>query len=313
MGPDLTNQPTTVPARNVVPGMYRGVAVSTVDVPLDADSLTAHLLDRSAYRRTRFVVARGTGADQGRTAIARVWRDVAEPLFAPITRVQVLAGPGECGWVHDPECDTAIPSALAHAALTRSPETPAVVVQGRYEHVSFIIGADPLRVTVREVSPPDPPKLLDQARRVIGLAEDLPPIELVPDIVHLADLAAQHPADCYLVPCRGSGFHPLGARTAYLDEHPPQPGPGEEWLLLGPERSQQIHEAFYGHPARIIDICPDNRPPVDGPLLTKCSLLENESRMTKGQVTVPWGSSLAQVREALRTLADYWEPAWQPV
>lgn len=302
-----------MPARNVVPGKYRGVSVSTIEVPLDAESLTAYLRGRSAYRRTRFVVARGSGPDAGRTAIARVWRDVTEPLFAPITRVEVLAGPEECAWVHDPECDTAIPSALAEAARTLSPGTRAVVVQGRYEHVSFIIGADPIKVTVREVSPPDPAKLLDQARRVIALDEDLPPIELVPDIVDLAEVAAQHPSDCYLVPCRGSGFEPPGARTAYLDEHPLEPAPGDDWLLLGPERSQQIHEAFYGHPARIIDICPDNRPPVDGPLLTKCSLLENESRMTDGQVTVPWGSSLAQVREALHSLADYWEPAWQPV
>jgi hypothetical protein len=307
--------PSITAARNIVPGKYRGVAVSTVDVPLDAASLTAHLLGRDAYRRTRFVVAR-SGQHDGRMALARVWRDVpagTDTLFAPITRVEVLAEPDDCAWVEDPECDTANPSDLAHAARSHAPDTRAVIVQGRYEHVSFIIGADPLRVTVREVSPPDPPKLLDQARRVLALAEDLPPMELVPDIVQLADLAAQHPAESYLVPCRVSGFAPPGARTFYLDEHPPEPGPGHEWTLLGPERSQQIHEAFYGHAATLVDICPDNRPPVDGPLLTKCSLLENDLRVTDGQVTVPWGSSLAQVRQALGALAEYWEPAWQPV
>lgn len=294
------------PARNTVPGKYRGVAVTRLGAPLDAEDLAGHLQGKSAYRRTRFVVLRH--ADQ--VAIARVWRDDPESLFAPITRVQVVAVPDECSYVHSPETDTAIPSALALAARTAGASTRAVVVQGRYEHISFILDPEPLRVVVREISPPDPPKLLDQAQRVLDVTEDLPPIELVPDVVRLSDLAAQHPAERYLVPCRGSGFAVPGGQTLYLDEHPDE----QPWTLLGPERSQQIHEAFYGHRAAdAIDICPCQRPPVDGPLLTKCSQLEQGIRVEDGQVTVPWGASLSQVEEALHALAHAWEPSWAPV
>jgi hypothetical protein len=163
---------------------------------------------------------------------------------------------------------------------------------------------------VREVTPPEPAKLLDQARRVLAVAADLPPIELVPDIVRLADLAAKHPASRYLVPCRGSGFDPPGAQTWYLDERPPE----QDWTLFGPERSQQIHEAFYGHRAEhYVDICPAYRPPIPGPLLTKCELLEEGIEVVDGQATVPWGASLAQVEQALTEIARAWEPAWAPV
>lgn len=302
---DLSAAPPAPDTRNMVPGKYRGVAVSELDVALDAASLTRHLLGKPAYRRTRFVVAR----NGERTAIARIGREHAEPLFAPITSVEVLATPGECAYVHCPDADTAVPSDLARAAVSAAPGVRAVAVQGRYEHVSFILDPVPLRVTVREVTPPDPPKLLDQARRVLAITEDLPPIELVPDIVRLAELAAAHPAERYLVPCRGSGFDPPGAQTWYLDEHPPE----QSWTLLGPERSQQIHEAFYGHRAEQVDICPSNRPRMSGPLLTKCELLEGEIQVDGGQVIVPWGASLAQVGQALRALANAWEPAWAPV
>ena len=95
-----------------------------------------------------------------------------------------------------------------------------MVVQGRYSHVSFIIDPSPLRVTVREVVPPYPPKLLDQTRRVLGLAEHLPPIELVPDVVELDRLARSRPSASYLLPCRGGGVAVEGATTDYLDEHP---------------------------------------------------------------------------------------------
>jgi hypothetical protein len=82
-----------------------------------------------------------------------------------------------------------------------------VVVQGRYGHVSFIIDPSPLRITVREVTPPYPAKLVDQVRRVLALSEHLPPIELVPDVIELDDLARSRRSENYLLPCRGGGVH----------------------------------------------------------------------------------------------------------
>src|SRR5690606_18467641 len=128
----------------------------------------------------------------------------------------------------------------------------AVVVQGRYGHVNFILDPSPLRVTVREVVPPHPAKLLDQARRVLALAEDLPPIELVPDIVDLTEQVRPADGTGILLPCRGGGVSIDGATVDYLDERPPR----KQWTLIGCERSQQIHEWFYGERAPQVDICP---------------------------------------------------------
>jgi hypothetical protein len=292
------------PERNLVPGKYRGVAVAHVDAKLDEPSLRRHFLGRETYRRTRFIVVR-KGND---TAIIRVRKQSNEPLFAAITDVELVAGTGECAYLLCPDVDTGVPSALAAAAISRVPDMRAAVVQGRYEHVNFIVAPAPIRVTVREVVPPVPPKLLDQAQRVLDVVENLPPMELVADLVRLADLAASHPADRYLVPCRGSGFDPPGAQTSYLDERPPY----EPWILVGCERSQQIHEWFYGERADQLDICPRARPAIVGPLLTKCCLLENDIVVEAGQAIVPWGASLEQISAALAALAQAWEPTWAP-
>lgn len=289
--------------RNLVPGRYRGVAVARVDVPLTADALTAHFLGREVYRRTRFVVAR----HGGRTAVLRVERapDPAEPLFAPVTAVEVLAGPDETADLHVPEADTAIPSALT-AAAARVPWARAVVVQGRYEHVNFVLDPDPLRITVRDVVPPRPAKLYDQAARVLAVTEDLPPITLVAELTDLAALARTRPAAHYLLPCRGGGNEVPGAELSYLDERPPR----ADWTLVGCARSAQIHRWFYGGDAPRIDFCPAS-PPAPG-LLTRCCLHEDGPEYGPDRVTVPWGASLAQVTDALRELARRLEPAWAP-
>lgn len=297
----------SVPAGpNLVPGRYRGVSVAALPagVGLDEASLRTYFLGRDAYRRTRFVVAR-SGPD---TALLHVTKVSDVELFSPIDGVSLLAGPADCTYLHAPEVDTAIPSALAAAAAT-VPGSRAVVVQGRYEHVNFIVDARPLRIVVREVVPPEPAKLWDQARRILEITEDLPPIELVSELTDLGALAARHPAEHYLLPCRGSGGDVDGARVSYLDEHPPFDG----WTLLGCTRSQQIHDWFYGEPVPTVDFCPKRstspRPEV---LLTKCCLQEEHTETGPGVVTVPWGSSLEHVREALRTLAGQQEPVWAP-
>jgi len=164
---------------------------------------------------------------------------------------------------------------------------------------------------VGDVVPPVPAKLFDQARRVLELAEDLPPIELVADVVDLVDLAARNPADHYLLPCRGSGFCLGGPGIIdFLDERPPH----ADWTLIGCDRSRAIHQWFYGDPpTESVELCPRRLFPADGrPLLTKCCLLEDSIAEEGTTVAVPWGASLAQVRDALASIAAAADPAWAP-
>jgi hypothetical protein len=304
-----------VTAPNLVPGAYRGVSVGRVDVPLDEESLRRFLVGREVYRRTRFLVVHdrtgaGAGGGPGHTAVLRVTKASEEPLFSPVVTVEVLAGPDECAYVVAPEADTAVPSTLARIAADHAPAARAVVVRGRYEHVSFIVDPAPLRLVVQEVTPPEPAKLLDQVRRLLAVAEDLPPMLPVADTVTFAGLAREAPADRYLLPCRGSGVAVAGAATAYLDERPPR----RDWTLLGCARSREIHEWCYGDPPPpSVDFCPRHRPYEPGaPVLTKCCLLEDRIDVEEGRVVVPWGASLDQVRQGLHEVARRWEPTWRP-
>jgi hypothetical protein len=283
------------------PGAYREVSVARVDVPLTAASLTDHFLGRECYRRTRYVVARNGEA----TAIVAVEPADPEPLFSPAASVEVLALPAETAYLRFPDVDTGVPSQLARAAGGHA-GTRAIVVEGRYSHVSFLVDPNPVRVRVCEVVPPHPAKLLDQAQRVLDVAEDLPPMVLEAELVELESLAAG--TAVVLLPCRGSGIR-LGDREAhYLDERPPE----RDWTLLGCARSRQLHRWFYGREAPGPDTCPRALASGPGPLLTKCCLLEDRTEIDGNVAVVPWGASLEQVRQALAALARRCDPAWAP-
>ena len=295
---------------NLVPSQYRNVSFADVPVALDEESLRGHLLGRPVYRRTRYLVARRGGA----IAVVEVSKESELPLFSPVVQMSVLAGPDETAFVDAPEIDTAVPTQLARVAAQQAPGARCVIVRGRYGHVSFILDPAPIRIGVVEVVPPWPPKLADQLSRVLELAEDLPPVELVPFLVDLDALAATRPAEHYLFPCRAGQPAQHRSRAArevsvsYLDEIPER----APWTLVGCARSKSIHEWFYGGDVPMVDMCPrrlaGNGSALAGsgeradslPVITKCCLLEDRVGQEEGLVVVPWGASLAQIREGLR-------------
>jgi hypothetical protein len=275
------------------PAAYREVSVARVGFPLTSANLIAHFLGRECYRRTRYVVVRN-GDD---TALVAVEPGDPAPLFSPAASVTVLALPSDTVDVRHPDLDTAVASQVAMVAAEH-PQARAVVVEGRYSHVSFLLDPEPVRVRVRELVSPYPAKLLDQARRVLDVADDLPPIMLEPELVELDALADNDPV--VLLPCRGSGIRLPGRDTYYLDERPDH----REWALLGCTRSRQIHRWFYGCDAPGADTCPRSLAPGPGPLLTKCCQLEERIEIDGDVAVVPWGASFAQVRDALAALAS---------
>jgi hypothetical protein len=290
---------------NLVPRRYRGVSVTRIDVPLTEAALRVHFLGREAYRRTEYVVAR-RGEE---TAVLHVDKASGENLFSPIVSVDVLAGAGETAYVVAPDVDTGVPTQLGRTALDRAPGARCVVVAGRYEHVNFILDPSPVPVRVVEVVPPEPPKLLDQVRRVLEVAEDLAPVDLRPEIIDIVERAGSRPSIRYLFPCRGSGAAPPGAEVAYLDQRPPR----ADWVLVGCERSREIHRHVYGDEPPSVELCPrELAGPTDTFTLTKCCLLEDRIERDGRTVVVPWGASLAEVREGLGLLLSVAEPAWAP-
>lgn len=292
---------------NLVPGRDRAVSVVAMRERPQAERLRAHLLGREAYRRSRYAVA-WCGDD---VAVAALTLADSEALMSAITHVDVLAEPGDTAWLEAPEVDTGVPGQMAAVARARAPAARCVVVRGRYGHVNFILDPQPLRLRVVDVVPPEPPKLIDQVRRLLEVADDLPPIELEAVLVDLRADAAAHPRSCYLLPCRGGGGLPGTAEVAYLDQRPSR----RAWTLLGCERSRELHRWFYGDLPEVIDMCPRVRRPDGGaPTLMKCCLIEQgvDAQPATSTVVVPWGAGLAEVRTAVHQLVAATEPAWVP-
>ena len=155
-----------VSAITSLPGRYRGVAVSHVDVPLDQQSLSAHSLPalrptaRPALSSLVLENAYGTALLYAFHAAFAIRRTVLRGVRSGgCLCPPALNGPGLCD---AKTVDTAVPLilALARAACASTHLVTfagSVVLEGRYHHVSFIVDAEPGRIHVLDVVPPPPP------------------------------------------------------------------------------------------------------------------------------------------------------------
>jgi hypothetical protein len=291
---------------NFIVRPYRGVSVQSVPTLAPA-GLRAHLLARRVYRRTEFLIAECDGA----RAVVRIVRADGDEILVPVADVEVIAGPDEVAFVDSPHTDTGNATQLAAAATASGSDARVYIVQGMFQHVNFIVSPSPVPVDVVEVIPPEPPKLLEMARAMVDVDEDLPPLALRFVPIDLRALIDEHAAPVHMLPCRSGGL-PSTDTIAFLDEGPEL---RDGTLLVGCERSRQIHAAMYGRePAARVDFCPRVRTDPQAPALTliKCCLRERGiERIGARQVLVPWGATLDEVRAGLRLLCDL--PAMTPV
>lgn len=287
--------------QNFICRPYR--ALSVQEAPgVDEGYVYAFLLGRKAYRRTEYMLLSADG-DRALVRLSQVGD--GSQLFQPVSDVEYLAGPDEIVFVRDESVDTGNATQMARAAARTGIEAPVYVVEGRFQHVNFIYRPNPVVVTVVEVVPPAPPKLLEMAEQVLGFDEELPPMSLEFVPIDLRELAARSEADHFLFPCRCAGLD-LSGSVDFLDVGPPL----STWTLVGCDRSNEIHQFLYGcEPDAWIQMCPrEHTAERLGLTLFKCCLRERgieERRSAAGgrQVHVPWGANLEEVREALHILA----------
>jgi hypothetical protein len=279
---------------NLVPLPYSRVAVQHAEGALDESGIRQFLDGKEVWFETDYVIFRRGDA----CAIARVEKSAPSGLFGRVTAVEIVSLPESTRWVDDPSVDSGNACALAEKARALAIDpTETLVVNGRYEHVCFLHRPAPIVIDVFDLSPPEPPRLLDLARRVLAY-QPLPPTVIRPRVQAISELVRDVSGRTLLFPCGVSQLK-RDYDAFYLDERPER----HDWLLVGCERSREIHRHIYGEDCPSIELCPKRIFDARGALaLMRCCLVEKRVELCGRVAFVPWGAELPLVEEAIAAL-----------
>ncbi len=282
------------------PSHCKEVSVKFVDFELTEENIKSYLSGKRAYIRTRFY-AFNSGNDW---AVALVVKKNRIQVLQDIASVHVLSLPKETSFVDDPSLEVLSGSVMGR--LRESKGTKCVVVRGRSEHVSFFIEERPYDLTIFDVIPPEPSKLIGLVDSVLesDLQDRYVRVRTVTrDLNALADGAS---SEIVMFPCRASGLKAEG-RVMYLDE---TPALSREELdsvtLIGCSLSARIFKSVYDCEApRLINMCPKDlveEMGISGSVLVKCCKVKEGFEVSGNLGVVPWGARSSEVAGALRAI-----------
>ncbi len=281
------------------PSHCKEVSVKSVHFKLTEQSIKSFLAGKRAYIRTRYYVF-NSGEDW---AVALIVKKLSNDILQEIASVHILALPHETSFYEDPSLE--VLSASVMGAAREMMGTKCVVVKGKAEHVSFFIDEPPYDLTVVDVVPPRPSKLVGLLNTALETDLQDKYVKFKTVELDLNELAQKVSTKIVMFPCRASGLT-SERRVLYLDE---TPNLTEEEIsqvtLVGCSLSVRIFNAIYGREPPLINMCPMDlakEKGLKGPILLKCCKVK-EGFEPKGDIAVvPWGARAHEVLEAVRAV-----------
>ncbi|MFP4545794.1 MAG: hypothetical protein ACLFPN_02975 [Methanomassiliicoccales archaeon] len=275
----------------MIPDHCKDVSVRKVDFPLTREEIERSMSGRKAYTRTDHLVL----VNGEEVSVVRVWKEEnRKALFKPIVDFEILSLPHETVMVRDEGIDVLNPSHMARLA-DRHPGK-LVVVEGLFNHVSFIKDIEPIRLRVLDTVPPYPAKMGFLVEKALSSGHVDLPIIPVEETVDLNELARGVSTEGVIFPCRASRMT-SEKRTFFLDEFPEIDVEAE---LIGCPLSQRIYRSLYKEDKEIVNICPWDLAPRDGvPTIVKCCRVKEGYQIDDNVIVVQWGASVREVTEAI--------------
>lgn len=295
-----SRHPSCVMDKTMFPSHCKEVSVKSVEFKLTEQSVKDFLKGKKAYIRTRFYVF-NSGDDW---AVALIVRKPSNEILQEIASVHILSLPSETSFFEDPSLE--VLSATVMGSTRERMGTKCVVVKGRAEHISFFIDEPPYELTVVDVVPPRPSKLVGLVNN--ALETDLQDRYVKYKMVELDlnELARKATTKTIMFPCRASGLT-SEKRVLYLDQTPKlSEGEVAEVTLIGCSLSARIFKAIYGsEPPVLINICPADlvkEKGITGPVVLKCCKVKEGFELKGDVAVVPWGARANEVSGAIRAV-----------
>jgi hypothetical protein len=287
----------------MMPAHCKDVAFKRVGFPLTENDIGQRLIGQKVFTRTDYFIL----DNSGKFAVVRVVKKKGIELFREVIGVDVLSLPEGTAFVRDPSCDVLNLHSMAQKAAEHNEDM--VVVQGAFEHVSFIKGGkQPVRLRVIDFVPPYPSKTLRMVEDVLRSGMIQTPILVEPVMVDVLALLASRKPDTVMFPCEAGRLELDGRPVIYLDKAPPLDA-GRMVTLVGCQLSLKIFRHVYGRePMEFKNVCPRELARADiqqGRLhIARCCDV-HRVKVEDGLALVPYGASMRDMAEAILALCEH--------
>lgn len=253
---------------------------------------------KSAYTNANYLLL-NNGSNW---AVVKIDKAREQALFRKIEKMEIVSMPEDTVYLENPEVDVQNPSVMVKMAEEAGKD--ALIVKGKFEHISFVHKERTTPLVVFDVVPPNPPKIVELAEAALGTGRIRKPIRIIPKIMDLNEVAKMRTTKYVMFPCYASALVVSdlnGVENAlYLDQLPGLKMPVSELTLIGCDLSMRTFISLYGEKPEFIDMCPKNMiHDTPEPCLSRCCVIDEGHAIEGNAAYLPWGTSVGEVEEAI--------------
>lgn len=252
---------------------------------------------KSAYTNTSYLVLN----NDSNWAVLKIDKAREQALFRKIEKMAIVSMPEDTVYLENPEVDVQNLSVMVRMAEEAGKD--ALIVKGKFEHISFVHKERTTPLAVFDVVPPAPSKIVELAKAALGTGRIRKPIRIVPKIVDLNEVARMRTTKYVMFPCYASALVSglNGVENAlYLDQLPSLKMPVSELTLIGCDLSMRTFTSLYGEKPVFMDMCPKNMiHDTSEPCLSRCCIIDEGYAIEGNAAYLSWGTSVGEVEEAI--------------
>lgn len=280
----------------MMPEHYVEVNIRNADFELEKDEIVNRLKGTTAYRTTKYILL-NNGKDW---AVTKIRKKRTPKLFPKIVGVEVLSLPKNTVYREREDVDVHNKTLMARVASDHNDK--AVVVKGRFEHISFILNEPVLNIQVVDIIPPQS-RLVTLAEEVVQLSHLNKAVNFEHKITDITKLIPKTKTSNIIFPCRASDLT-SSKKYYFLDDNPKLSDDViEDITLIGCPLSKRIFKSLYRKEPKFTNICPLEMTTGKKLILTRCCM--TEGAVLKGKTAiVPWGADIRDVSSALKKLTN---------
>lgn len=285
--------------KEMIPRHCADVGIVQTNVPLTEENLRREFLHQKSYARTKFYAV-NNGSDW---AVVKVFKRPSRNLMQTIDSIKILSLPDRTMFLRVPDLDVLQIGEL----LRMQAKYPKhlLIIQGRFDHVSFVDVRLPARIALVDVVPPRPSKLLSAIENMLGDSASALKIEV--NLIDIEKIAESSKAERLMLPCQSTYGDLLGRTTKqiyFLDKAPVLTKDNSRSLeLIGCPLSRRIFEELYGFKPSFMSICPREpswRKHDELPTISRCCNVKSGIEVDGKWIMIPWGADICEISEAVR-------------
>jgi hypothetical protein len=278
----------------MIPEHYVEVNLKKVDFKLTEANIVRNLKGTGTYRTTKYIIMR----NDYDWAVAKVRKRREPRLFPTILGVEVISLPRNSVYLERKDVDVHNKTMMARLASDYGGK--AVIVRGRFEHVSFIKDEPVLDIKIIDVVPPES-RLMTLAEEVVQISPMKKALNFIPEYIDLTKLISKIDSKHVMFPCRASELTSQ-KKNFFMDENPKLSREElTDMTLVGCRLSMNIFKSIYKSSPGFVDTCPKDLLSKDELTLTRCCMYE-EPHVEDRVAYVPWGATTYDIHTALRRL-----------